>query len=161
VDPATSLAAVLQSEDAHRAEVLALRPELAVEVRRLHDAIWSASVSPVTLELCRLRMATLLRSEAALAERTPAARAAGLDEARIATLASWPTAPGFSDEERACLAFAELWVIDPHAITDDDAAAVLDALGPAGMITFTTALGVWDGQHRFDNALGITRAGEA
>jgi alkylhydroperoxidase family enzyme len=142
-----------------RDDVLGLRPELAAEVRRLHDAIWSGPVSPVTLELCRLRMATLLRSPGALAERSPPAVAAGLDEARIAALPSWPTDPMFSAEERACLAVAELWVIDPHAITDDDAAAVLAALGPAGMVTFTTALGVWDGQHRFDNALGVARAG--
>lgn len=147
------------ADDSTRADVLGLRPELSAEVARLHDVIWAGPVSPVTLELCRLRMATLLRSPAALAERTEAARLAGCDEARITALPSWPTDPGFSDEERACIAFAEKWVIDPHSISDDDAAAVLDALGPDGVVTFTTALGVWDGQHRFDNALGIARAG--
>lgn len=147
------------ADDTSRDEALGLRPELAAEVRRLHEAIWAGPVSPVTLELCRLRMATLLRSPAALAERTEAARDAGCDEARIAALPSWPTNPAFSPEERACLAFAEAWVIDPHSITDDDAAAVTAALGADGMVTFTTALGVWDGQHRFDNALGISRAG--
>jgi alkylhydroperoxidase family enzyme len=146
------------TDDAVRDDVLGLRPELAAQVRRLHDEIWDGSVSPVTLELCRLRMATLRRSTAALAERTDAARAAGCDDARITALPSWPTDPGFSDEERACIAFAEKWVIDPHSITDDEAAAVVAAIGAEGMVTFTTALGVWDGQHRFDNALGIARA---
>lgn len=134
-----------------------MRAELAEQVRLLHDAIWAGPVSPVTLELCRLRMATLLRCRSAWQERTPAAIAAGLDEAHIADLPSWPSSARFTAEQRACLGFAELWVIDPHAITDADAATVVDHLGEAGMVAFTTALAVWDGQHRFDNALAVAR----
>ena len=142
-----------------RRAVLGLRPELAHRVAQLHEAIWSGPVSPVTLELCRLRMATLLGSSAALAERSPAAVAAGLDESKIAALASWPSDPAFATEERACLALAEQWVLDAQAVTDDEVRAVTDALGSEGAVVFTTALGVWDGQHRLDNALGVIRAG--
>ena len=145
-------------DGASRADVLALRPELAADHARLLETLWSGSVSPVTLELCRLRMASLLRSPAALRERTPAALAAGLDEDRIERLPVWPTDPSFSGEERACLALAEKWVIDQHAVSDDELAAVVDALGAEGTVTFTTALAVWDGQHRFDKALGVARA---
>ena len=148
----------LIGDEAGRSDVLALRSELAGEHARVLEAIWSGPVSAVTLELCRLRMATLLRSPAALAERTPAARAAGLDEDRIGKLAAWPTDPSFSDEERACLAVAEKWVIDHHAITDDEIAAMTNALGVEGTVTLTTALAVWDGQHRFDKALAVRSA---
>ena len=144
-----------------RADVLSLRPELAAEHRALLDTLWSGVVSPVTLELCRLRMAMLLRCEPALAERSPAAAAAGLTEARIATLAAWPTDPSFSDEERACLAFAEQYVIDHHGVTDEQVTGLVDLLGADGVVTFTTALAVWECQHRLDKALGVTGAGGA
>jgi alkylhydroperoxidase family enzyme len=112
----------------------------------------------VTLELCRLRMATLLASAAALAERSPAAVAAGLTEARIALLPRWPTDPSFSDEERVCINFVEQFLIDHNAISADDVARLNDVLGPEGVVTFTTALIAWDNQHRLDNALHVAAA---
>jgi len=33
--------------------------------------------------------------------------------------------------------------------------ALHSALGPEGVVVLTTALGVWDNQHRLDNALGV------
>src|SRR5207253_6239337 len=132
--------------------------ELAAEHARVLDAIWSGPVSPITLELCRLRMATLLRCEPALAERSPAAAAAGLTEDHIIRLPSWPTHPAFSDEERACLEFTERFVIDHHSITDAETASVVSALGAPGMVTLATALGVWECQHRLDKALGVSSA---
>ena len=145
---------------ARRAEVLSVRPELAAAHQRLLDTIWAGPVSAVTLELCRLRMAMLLASTAALAERTAAATAAGLTEDRIARLAQWPSDPSFSDEERTCIAFVESFLIDHNQISDDDVRALTDVLTPEGVVTFTTALVAWDNQHRLDNALHVTaRAG--
>jgi alkylhydroperoxidase family enzyme len=150
---------LLDGRSVGRDEVLGLRPELAGDHALLLDVIWSGAVSPVTLELCRLRMAMVLRCAPALAERSPAAVDAGLDEDRIARLPAWPTDPAFSDEERACVSFAEKYVIDHHGITDDDVDAVVAALGPSGTVTLTTALAVWECQHRLDKALGVARAG--
>jgi len=138
--------------------VLGLRPELAAAHDRLLEAIWSGVVSPVTLELCRLRMATLLASEVALAERSEAARAAGLAEERIGRLSQWPTDPSFSAEERACIGFTELFVIDHAQLSDDDVRELADVLTPEGVVTFTTALIAWDNQHRLDNALRVAAA---
>ena len=112
-------------------------------------------MSPVTLELCRLRMATLLTCAAALAERTEVAMAAGLTEDRIGRLAQWPTDPSFSEEERTCIAFVESFLIDHDQISDEDVRALTEVLAPEGVVTFTTALVVWDNQHRFDNALHV------
>jgi alkylhydroperoxidase family enzyme len=138
-----------------RAAVLAARPELAAAHERLLATIWEGPVSPVTLELCRLRMATLLASSAAHSERSPVAAAAGLTEARIALLPQWPSDPSFSAEERVCIGFVEQFVIDHHQISDDDVRALTDVLTPAGVVTFTTALIAWDNQHRLDNALHV------
>jgi alkylhydroperoxidase family enzyme len=141
-----------------RAAVLGARPELAAAHERLMSTIWAGRVSPVTLELCRLRMATLLASEAALTERTPAAIEAGLTEERIALLSRWPTDPSFSPEERTCIGFVELFVIDHSQISDDDVHALTEQLTPEGVVTFTTALITWDNQHRLDNALHVAAA---
>src|SRR4051794_11584533 len=141
-----------------RGAVLGLRPDLAAAHERLLTTIWAGPVSPVTLELCRLRMATLLSSEAALSERTPAARDAGLTEERIARLPQWPTDQSFSTEERVCIDFVEQFVIDHNQISDDDVRELTDVLGAEGVVTFTTALIAWDNQHRLDNALHVDAA---
>ena len=141
-----------------RAAVLGLRPELAAAHERLLATIWDGRVSPVTLELCRLRMATLLVSDGALSERSPAARDAGLTEERIRRLPQWPSDPSFSAEERACIGFVELFVIDHGQISDDDVRRLADLLTPEGVVTFTTALIAWDNQHRLDNALHLSDA---
>jgi alkylhydroperoxidase family enzyme len=141
-----------------RAAVLAARPELAAAHERLLATIWAGSVSPVTLELCRLRMATLLASEAALAERSPAAMDAGLTEERIGRLPQWPSDPSFSREERVCIGFVEQFVIDHGQISDEDVRELTDLLTAEGVVTFTTALIAWDNQHRLDNALHVADA---
>jgi alkylhydroperoxidase family enzyme len=138
-----------------RRAVLGLRPELAAAHERLLDTVWAGPVSPVTLELCRLRMATLLASAAALSERSPAARDAGLTEERIRLLPRWPSDPSFSAEERACIGFAEQFVIDHEQISDGDVRELTELLTPEGVVTLTTALIAWDNQHRLDNALHV------
>ena len=49
-------------------------------------------------------------------------------------------------------------LLDVHGITPEQTASVVEALGPTGMITFTTALALWELTHRFDNALGAAGA---
>ena len=70
--------------------VAALAPAAFGAVADLQRVVW-ATFDPVVLELARLRTAQLLGFEAGLALRSHAARAAGLDEAKIGALASWPT----------------------------------------------------------------------
>ena len=137
-----------------RADLLALRPELAAAHDELLDAIW-AGVDPVLLELCRLRMAKLMGAAVAQAERSPAAVTAGLTDHHVEMLPRWPDDPAFTDAHRAALAFTEQWVIDHHGITDAQVAALHHALGAEGVVVLTTALGVWDNQHRLDLALGV------
>lgn len=128
---------------------LADHPGLSATLDQMGEAAWGA-VDPVLLELCRLRIATLLdcRSEADV--RTAAA---GLDEAMIAELPAWPSSPRFDARQRACLAFCEQFVIDVAGMPDDLALAVVDHLGEAGARTFTAALLVVEQRQRLALAL--------
>jgi len=141
-------------QDARRRDVLGLRPDLAARHEHLLDVLWEA-VDPVLLELCRLRMATLMGAAAAVAERSPAAVDAGLTEDLVRRLPAWPSDPAFDGPARAALAFTEQHVVDHHGITDDHVRDLTEALGADGVVALTTALGVWDAQHRLDLALGV------
>jgi alkylhydroperoxidase family enzyme len=135
---------------------LGLRPDLLSDVKRFHALFWQdGRIDPVVLELCRLRIASLLRCESELRARYEPARRAGLTEGKIAALTAWPKAPDFTARERACLAFAEAFVMDVHSIDDDLAAAVTEHLSPAEMVAFTEALAVFDGFMRFRLVLGL------
>jgi alkylhydroperoxidase family enzyme len=131
----------------------ALRPELFAAWREFAGLFWKRRlVDPVLLELCRLRIAGMLGAAQPLAIRMPEAR---LDEARIAALDSWWTSDAFDETERACLRFAEQFALDPKEISDADAAAVVAALGDAGMVAFVEALAIFDGFARFARFLEL------
>jgi alkylhydroperoxidase family enzyme len=136
--------------------VLALRPDLCADYHAFLALFWTRGpVDPVVLELCRLRVAQLLGCEAELRLRYEPARAAGLDEAKIAWLARWPTAAMFTDAERACLSYTERFVLDVHGITDAQAAEVARHLTPAGLVALTEALALFEGFARFRLILGV------
>ncbi len=150
----TWLAETVPGSDAFE-QVFGLRPDLYADYRRFAALFWTKGlVDPVLLELCRLRIAQLLRCSTTLGTRQATARAAGLTEEKIAALPRWPSDPQFSALERAGLAFAEKFVMDPHAITDDDAAAVTTYLSANEMVAFTEALALFDGFARFRVILG-------
>ena len=143
----------LVADATSRDELLALHPTLAADHHRIFDELWSSRVDARILELCRLRMATILGNTRAWVEpRSPAAVAAGLDESLVSTLADWPTHPGFDHPTKVCLGLAEQYVIDVHGISDTQVADVEAAIGADGVITLTTALATWEITHRFDNA---------
>ncbi len=134
----------------------ALRPDLFAAWREFAAIFWEKRLlDPVLLELCRLRIAQLHGARHPLSLRTPEARAAGLDEAKIARLADWWKQPGFSDLERACLRFAEQFVLDAQAMSDEEARPVVAALGDAGAVAFIEALAIFDGFGRFCRMLDV------
>jgi alkylhydroperoxidase family enzyme len=136
--------------------VYGLAPGAYARHRELVAHLWRPGlVDPVALELCRLRIAQLLACAPELAARTPAARDAGLTEERVAALSDWPTAPGYSDAERAALAFTEMYVIDPGAVTDELAADVTAHFTAAQATALTTGIAVFDAIARFQVALAV------
>jgi AhpD family alkylhydroperoxidase len=140
--------------------VLAGHPDVAGELAAAEAAAWDAN-DPVLMELCRLRIAMLLGCEAELAARTEAATAAGLDEATVAELASWPTSPRFDGRARACLAFCEQFVIDVASLDDDLAFAVAEELGQDGLANLVSGILVVEQRQRLRLAwerLGVAGA---
>lgn len=121
------------------------------DVRSSLAAVWEQAwhvVDPVLLELCRLRMAMLLGCSVEREARTPAAVAAGLDDACVEDLARWPTSPRFGARERACLALAEQFVIDVAGLDDATVAAGRDQLGEQGLVDLVNALLVVEQRQR-------------
>lgn len=105
-----------------------LRPELFADYGRFEDAI-VAALSLRLVAICRARVAYLL-----------GARDSAIDPA--------------NDCERACLALADKFVLDPHGVTDADTAAVAEHLPPPAMVALVEALALFDGFTRFRLILG-------
>jgi alkylhydroperoxidase family enzyme len=129
------------------AAALADHPDVARSLDDVHAAVWRA-VDPVLLELARLRIAMLLGCEAESVARTPAAAAAGLDEATIAELANWPRSDRFDSRRRACLEFVEQYIIDVANMSGEQTAAVATHLGDDGLTDFASAVLVLEQRQR-------------
>jgi alkylhydroperoxidase family enzyme len=136
--------------------VYGLLPEAYERHKALVDHIWQPGlIDPVVLELCRLRIAQIVRSDRELAQRMPAAADAGLTEDKIGRLTQWPTADDFTPAERAALCFAEMYVIDPGSVTDAMAADVTAHFTPSEVAVLTTGIAVFDAISRFQVALAV------
>lgn len=135
-----------------------LRPEYGAALRAVETELWAQDVlDPVSLELCRLRIAQLLRCDVASTERTPSAVVAGLDEAMVESLSRWSTDDRFDARRRACLGYAEQLLIDAQGVTDEHAAAVIDAIGEGGFLVLTYACGLFETTQRARLVLGAGR----
>jgi alkylhydroperoxidase family enzyme len=133
------------------------RPPTGVEpVIEAADAALGAAlaeVDPVLLELCRLRIAQLLRATNELQRRDPIARDAGLDETTIAALSRYAESPLYGDRERSCIAFAEQMAADAPGIQDDEIQRIRRHLGDPGYVAFVYALTLIEGRMRIALAL--------
>jgi alkylhydroperoxidase family enzyme len=127
--------------------VYALRPQYySLFMQDYNRSI--ARVDPTIVELCRLRMATLLGSKVDLSLRYKPALEAGLTEAKLRELPHYQRSPLYTERERRCLEFAEQFVIQSSNIGDEDVARVQTVLEPEAFIYFVKALSVMDQMQR-------------
>jgi alkylhydroperoxidase family enzyme len=134
----------------------ALSPSVYEHFADMYRKVWEPpSLDPALLELVRLRVAQLLRATGELRLRHRPALDAGLTEEKISALANWPTSPLFDDTDRAVLAFTEIFVIDAHAVEDEQCHALNARLSPTELATFTMALAIFEAMTRFRLALGV------
>jgi len=125
------------------------RPRYASALGSVEAELWAQdAIDPVTLELCRLRIAQLLSCQAALGYRTPEAAAAGLDEELVASLPRWPDDPRFDSRLRTCLGLAEQLLMDAQGVTDEQAGEVVAAVGEGGFLVLTYACGLFETTQR-------------
>lgn len=123
---------------------IAVLPELARAYDALYQSLWTQPHLPAAiLELCRLRLAQLHRCAPELQRQECA-----VQDGKREHLSRWDTDSRFSDSERACLAFTEVYAMDTQAITDELAAAVKRHVGDAGLVLLVEALGILDGRVR-------------
>jgi alkylhydroperoxidase family enzyme len=135
-------------------QVTALRPELDDLLQTYLAEAWASS-DPLTLELCRLRIAALHGDAAQARLRHASAVDAGLTEAIVDALPDHHRSEVFTEHQRRCIAYAEQYVIDVHGITDADAEGVKTGMSDAEFVAFTVALGLFDGIGRLRLALGV------
>ena len=137
-------------------QAFALAPNVYDDFVAMYRAVWQPpSLDPARLELVRLRVAQLLRAQGELRIRNRPAVDAGLTEEKVAALSQWPTSPLYDDTDRALLAFTEMFVIDAHAVEDEQCQAVNDRLTVTEAATYTMALAIFEAMTRFRLGLGV------
>ena len=122
------------STDAFFREVLDDRTSVASQLEEIHGLAWEVMDSAL-LDLCRLRVAMLLHCDSELEVSN-----SDLDSEKIASLSVWSSSSLFSESEKACLRFAEEFIIDVSSIPDSSAFAVRGCLGEEGFVNFVNAL---------------------
>lgn len=130
--------------DGDRETLLNRLPELREKFAPFYASFFNLPQLPAsTVELCRLRLAQLHKSEVEW-EREEVA----LDSNKRSALRQWNTDAQFTEAERACLSFTEVYAIDAAAISDKLADDVKQHHGSAGLVALIQALGVLDGLTR-------------
>jgi alkylhydroperoxidase family enzyme len=142
----------------HFDDIVGARADYAAALCDVEDALWAQDlVSPVILELCRLRIAQILGCAAASEYRSKEAVAGGLDETLVASLTRWTTDPGFDSRARACLEYAEELLIDAKGVRDEQARAAIAQIGEGGFLVLTYACGLFETTQRARLVLGTAR----
>ena len=125
-------------------DIIERAPTLAPAFKEFYDSFWQlSSIPPSVLELCRLRVAQLHQSD----YQWQHARL-DLSVEQRQSLSQWSKSAVYTQTEKACLAFAEVYCMDPQAITDAQAEAVISELGDAGLVALIEALGLFYGMTR-------------
>ncbi len=118
--------------------------DMAAIFDALYQSLWTQPhLPPEVLELCRLRLAQLHQCEVELQRHD-----CEIPTDKHNNLTHWTTHSSFSNAERACLAFTEVYAMDTQALTDELAAAVKSHFGDAGLVLLVEALGILDGMTR-------------
>lgn len=134
-------------------------PEMFEAFGAYVDEVWASTALPAgTMELCRVRIAQLLGASREQAVRI-GPEVAGLEE-KLASLAGWPDDDRFTAADRACLAFAEQFVLDTQALDDPTAEAVRREVGDAGLVALALGVGLAEGMVRAAVVLGERPTGE-
>lgn len=85
----------------------------------------------------------------------------GLDMVKAREVPRWRESDVFSPLERAAMEYAEAMSQTPPTATDAQVAALLDQLGPAGLLELTAVVGFANLTTRSNTALGIESEGFA
>jgi hypothetical protein len=101
-------------------DVWDLVPGAAGALRTLYTSLWDAGVDAAVLDACRARVEAVVGG------------------------VSCPEPEDGGATMRAAVAFAEQYALDPHGVTDADAAALHGLFTPEQLAALTTALATFD-----------------
>jgi len=133
-------------------------PRLGLAVSR-YVALLSAFMPPALVELCRLRIAQIVRGSDTPSISASEAQTAGISQDQLAELATWFTSDRFDASERACLQLAEYFCYSAQSVSDEIVAEVSAHLTAEQLLALTNAIWVSDSSQRLYNFLesvGIT-----
>jgi hypothetical protein len=112
--------------------VFGLRPAAYERFRDMYARLWEGGIDDETLDLCRARVDSLLRFQ--------------LDPTSSREL---------TDAQRAAVAYAEQYVLDPHGLRNGDFDRLHLYFDDAQLATLTLAVAMFDAQARFTVALEV------
>ena len=113
-------------------QVFGLRPDAYARFRELLELLPEGGVDRTTLDACRDRIEALLRCEP-----------------------DPTTARDLTVAQRAAVAYAEQYALDPHGLRDADFDALHEHYDDARIATLTLAVAMYDAQARFSVALDV------
>ena len=120
----------------------------------------AAGVLPKRLrQLAVYRTATVVGCSWCVDFGTMLQRLDGLDVDRLQHIDEYATSPLYTDDERLALAYADAMTAQPMTVTDDQVAALEQALGRGGLVELTHAIALENMRGRANSALGITDQG--
>ena len=139
-----------------RNTMLSALPAMAEKFSVLYESLFQQThIASSTLEVCRLRLAQLHRSEVEWQREDVDIK---IEQRR--QLADWANSESFSAAERACLEFTEMYAMDAQSISDGQAEAVKLHYGDAGLVALVEALGIFDGMTRLSLLWQLPAAGD-
>jgi alkylhydroperoxidase family enzyme len=143
------------TQDRQREALVARLPGIAAAFNDFYSVLWSQPHLPApVLELCRLRLAQLHNSECELLRIE-----VEISGSQRESLSRWNNSDVYSDAEKACLEFTEIYAMDCQAITDAQAEAVKTHFGDAGLVALIEALGILDGMTRLSRVWDLPGQG--
>ena len=135
--------------------VFSLRENLFEDYKEFYNLFWSKVLLPWhVMELIRLRVAQLHDCQPELSLRYRFKKAP--TELKIESLSDWHKDSAYTEVDRACLEIAELFVQDPHAISDKMAERAKAEIGDAGLVALMEWLALCDGFCRFQLMTGVS-----
>jgi AhpD family alkylhydroperoxidase len=132
-----------------RIDYARVMPQAREGMMGLQKAADAADLDPMLVELVKIRASQLNGCAFCLDMHTKDARALGEDEQRLHLVAAWREAPGFSEQERAALAWTESLTLLPQTGAPDDVFEQLRAcFGEEEIVGLTLAIVAINGWNR-------------
>ena len=137
-----------------RDSVMGLVPETVDDIARLNAQIWSQGVRPAILETMRLRNARTVNCVFCKSVRYDVARQDGLTEDRVEQIRDGYQKSDLPEEEKLALAFADVYLKDPHGMTSELMAALKKRFTDKELAIMAIGLATFNASSRCAVSLG-------